>query len=240
MEKITGVILAAGRGTRIANVSKGIPKGLVELGGKTLLMRQIEMFLSYDVKDILVVAGYEAELVRAAADDFATVVENPLFATTNSIYSFWCARERVFSDFICVNCDSLYEKTITDALFEDKRELVLPMDRKLALDGETKVVLDGDRIIRIGKDVPTSEADGGIVGIVKVSGGMVTEIKRAAEKMVSDGKTNAFFSEAVQQLTDWGHAGYCFDIGNRFRVDLDTEQDYEIAKKHFANGTAKG
>ena len=224
MEKITGVILAAGRGTRIANVSKGIPKGLVELGGKTLLMRQIEMFLSYDVKDILVVAGYEAELVRAAADDFATVVENPLFATTNSIYSFWCARERVFSDFI----------------FEDKRELVLPMDRKLALDGETKVVLDGDRIIRIGKDVPTSEADGGIVGIVKVSGGMVTEIKRAAEKMVSDGKTNAFFSEAVQQLTDWGHAGYCFDIGNRFRVDLDTEQDYEIAKKHFANGTAKG
>jgi histidinol-phosphate phosphatase family protein len=64
------VILAGGKGTRLAERLDGRPKSLVEVAGKPLLARQIEHLIKFGVDDILLLVNYGAEHI-------ARFVENP-------------------------------------------------------------------------------------------------------------------------------------------------------------------
>jgi choline kinase len=52
-----GIILAAGRGSRLRKLTENIPKCLVKFKGQTLLDGIINNFLSKKIKDIYVVTG---------------------------------------------------------------------------------------------------------------------------------------------------------------------------------------
>ena len=58
-----GLILAAGRGSRLDSNQQGLPKCLVDFEGETLLEYQLAMFRKLDVRDVCVVVGYRAERV---------------------------------------------------------------------------------------------------------------------------------------------------------------------------------
>ena len=52
------IVLAAGRGSRMDNLTRDKPKCMVELAGKTLLEWQINAMMVSGVENILVVTGY--------------------------------------------------------------------------------------------------------------------------------------------------------------------------------------
>ena len=52
------VILAGGFGKRLRPLTESIPKPLVEIGGKTILERQIEWLGNNDVKEIILCIGF--------------------------------------------------------------------------------------------------------------------------------------------------------------------------------------
>lgn len=81
------VILAAGRGSRMKELTEEKPKCLVELAGRPLLHWQTGALRAAGIKRILVVRGYAAHCIRG---DFATV-ENPRWAATNMVASLLCA-----------------------------------------------------------------------------------------------------------------------------------------------------
>jgi choline kinase len=95
------LILAAGRGTRIQPAHKDQPKCLIRSSsiGWTILDHQIDGLFSAGIDEIGIVVGYEKDQItrhvytnyRDCARLFHFIV-NPLFATTNNIYSFWLAR----------------------------------------------------------------------------------------------------------------------------------------------------
>ena len=58
------VILAGGRGTRIAEESATRPKPMVEIGGKPLLWHIMAHYAGYGYKDFLVACGYKGELIK--------------------------------------------------------------------------------------------------------------------------------------------------------------------------------
>ena len=60
-----GIILAAGKGSRLNGTAGDKPKCLVEIGGITLLERQIRALELAGVDDIAVVVGCQADRVRA-------------------------------------------------------------------------------------------------------------------------------------------------------------------------------
>ena len=60
------VILGAGQGKRLLPLTADIPKALLDIGGKSLIERQIEAFAACGVKDYLVVTGYAAGLMESA------------------------------------------------------------------------------------------------------------------------------------------------------------------------------
>ena len=62
------IILAAGKGTRLDGAAVK-PKCLVEVGGSTLLNRQIETLRASGVRDIVVVIGFGGDSIREHCDD---------------------------------------------------------------------------------------------------------------------------------------------------------------------------
>ncbi len=58
------VILAGGRGTRLAEETSIRPKPMVMIGGKPMLWHIMKIYASYGYKDFLIACGYKGELIK--------------------------------------------------------------------------------------------------------------------------------------------------------------------------------
>ncbi len=101
------IILAAGKGTRLDGTAVK-PKCLVEIGGLTLLQRQVESLRELNIERIVLVIGFGAESIRKECDSDISFVENIHFAQTSSLYSLWLAREHLAEGFVVLNSDVLF------------------------------------------------------------------------------------------------------------------------------------
>lgn len=78
------IILAAGRGSRMQQMTDEKPKCMVPLDGKPLLFHQIEALRAAGVTELGIVTGYRAALIEGHAD---RVFHNPRWAETNMVAS---------------------------------------------------------------------------------------------------------------------------------------------------------
>jgi dTDP-glucose pyrophosphorylase len=58
------VLLAAGRGTRMRDLTSELPKPMIEVRGKPVLLHIVEGLCAANVNDLLIVVGYRADVVR--------------------------------------------------------------------------------------------------------------------------------------------------------------------------------
>ena len=59
------VIMAGGKGTRIASITNDeIPKPMLAIGGKTILEHQIECLKKSDIKEIIIVIGHLGDKIK--------------------------------------------------------------------------------------------------------------------------------------------------------------------------------
>jgi dTDP-glucose pyrophosphorylase len=64
-ERITkAVLLAAGRGTRMRELTSDLPKPMIEVRGKPILLHIIEGLRDAGIAEFLIVVGYRADVVR--------------------------------------------------------------------------------------------------------------------------------------------------------------------------------
>ena len=102
------VISAAGIGSRLG---LGIPKCLVEIGGKSLIAHQIDALS--EVKNLRIVVGFREEAVieevlRYRRD--AVFVRNPNFASTGNCASLYLASRDIKEKFLTIDGDLLFYK----------------------------------------------------------------------------------------------------------------------------------
>jgi len=69
------VILAAGKGERMKELTRVIPKALIQVSGKTLLELSIERLLKANVKKIIVAVGWKSDMIRDAITQFENLPE---------------------------------------------------------------------------------------------------------------------------------------------------------------------
>ena len=89
------IILAAGRGSRMKNMTNEQPKCLVDLNGKTLLERQLESLKKAGIEDIGIVTGYKHEMLKKYE---LVEFHNPLWEKTQMVSSLACASEWLKKD----------------------------------------------------------------------------------------------------------------------------------------------
>lgn len=167
-----GIILAAGKGGRLNGTAGERPKCLVEIGGVSLVERQIQALEDAGIEDITVVVGCQADRVRRACGHRATYVENPRYSQTNSLYSLWMARPLLFGGFVVLNCDVLFHPVLLGDLLTARHEDALLLAYREANqpafgDEEMKVKVRQGRVVAMSKAMDPAEADGENLGIVK-------------------------------------------------------------------------
>jgi len=57
------VILAGGKGTRLATISNGKPKPLMKIGGRTVLDHQLKMLSKQGIQEVILLIGYKGEMI---------------------------------------------------------------------------------------------------------------------------------------------------------------------------------
>ena len=97
------VILAAGCGIRMGAVLNGRPKCLADIGGETLIERQLRILEDLEIDRICVVLGYRQEEFLPHIGDRYEFIVNKIYDQTNSLYSLWLARNWVLGPFILLN-----------------------------------------------------------------------------------------------------------------------------------------
>ena len=58
------VILAGGKGTRIAEYTKTIPKPMIKIGNKPIIEHIIDHYKKYDLKEFIIASGYKSFILK--------------------------------------------------------------------------------------------------------------------------------------------------------------------------------
>jgi choline kinase len=168
------VILAAGRGNRLQGVEGATPKCMIEIGGSTIVERQIGALRSCGVGNVVIVTGYEkARVQRFVSERFENVryIDNDDFASTNTIHSLYLAIPALTEDFFYLNGDVLCAPSLVRRLLTFAGT-GLAVEYKKCGGEEVKVLLEGNRIVAISKQVPPEKAAGEFIGIALFRGDM--------------------------------------------------------------------
>ena len=145
------IILAAGMGRRLGDLTKGHTKCMVEVNGVTLIDRVIKQLSRLNLSRLVLVVGYKGkELKEYIGNRYDGVikieyVENPIYDKTNNIYSLALAK-----DLLCEDDTLLLE---SDLIFEDSMLdiLISHPDPNLALVARYESWMDGT-MVRIDQD----------------------------------------------------------------------------------------
>jgi choline kinase len=228
-----GIILAAGRGTRLSGESSNTPKCLVKVGGMSLVERQIGMLHACGIHDIVVVIGCKADDVRLHCGPGVRFVENTQFASTNSLYSLWMARHLFGDGFVVMNCDVVFHPRLLDDLltcrYEDALLLSYREDAETAFgDEEMKVKVRRGCVVEMSKQMDPADADGENVGIVKFGRPGARVLAPILDRIVADGGLREWAPRAFLQFA---RVRPLHAIGTRGLpwTEIDFPEDYERA-----------
>jgi choline kinase/GT2 family glycosyltransferase len=227
------VILAAGSGTRLGRIHGGLPKCLLELGGRTLIERQLDALRAVDISSIIVVVGCEADRVRGLRQRGLAFIENPRFRETDSLYSLWLARHQLPDGFVLANSDVLFDPLLLADLVNDPHEDALLISRtgdagSGRLDEEaTKVKVTNGRVVDIGKELDMSDADGEYVGIAKFGPSGSRQLLDIVDGLVSRGRQQDIVPHALRELLTRQRV-YAVDA-RRPWIEIDFEHDLHRA-----------
>jgi L-glutamine-phosphate cytidylyltransferase len=224
------IILAAGKGTRLDGAAVK-PKCLVEVGGLTLLRRQIESLKSVKIDRVVVVVGFGADSIREACGDEVSFVENNRFAETSSLYSLWLAREHLTDGFVVLNSDVLCHPQLLADLIESANEdalLLSDTDPNPLGDEEMKVKLKERMVIDISKAIDPLEADGENVGIVKFGASGAKALVGYMNELIAAGAVKDWAPRAFREFA-LNHPLYALSTRGLPWIEIDFPADYQRA-----------
>ncbi|WP_312102987.1 aminotransferase class I/II-fold pyridoxal phosphate-dependent enzyme [Pygmaiobacter massiliensis] len=145
-----GLILAAGMGKRLKELTAGNTKCMVKVNGVTLIDRMLHQLEQLGLSKIVIVVGYEGEKLKQYIATLGIrtpiyFVENPIYDKTNNIYSLALAKNYLLEeDTLLLESDVIFEDSVLHALVDDERET-------LALVDKYESWMDGT-VVKLGED----------------------------------------------------------------------------------------
>ena len=228
----TAIILAAGSGSRLLPHTAHAPKCLTPIAGQPILRYQIATLRHCGITDIVIVVGYKGECIREFVDSSVTLVENRDFATTNSSYSLWLAREHMRDGFIHLNSDLLFEPSTLRALLASHAENAIIVDRQVRAGSDMmKARMQGLQILAMGKQL-SHDAVAEVIGPAKFGPAGTALLVRRLSQLAADGDRNrwaySIFGELASDLRFVG-----VDNPGCFWAEIDTLADHEAAERRL-------
>ena len=234
------IILAAGLGSRLGELTKECTKCMVKINGITLIERMLRQLDRYGMDRIIIVTGYKGDILKDYVQNLrintpVVFVDNSDYRHTNNIYSLWLTRE------FLEEMDSLVLES--DMIFEDR-----VIEKMLAVDNgcgtfvaRPRPWMDGS-IVKLDKDnnIVYFVDDEEVKRIDPSYYHKIVSIYKFKKRYVSENKDNNLY-ESLLKVID-------LDVEKKIPAEiLDEEQWYEIndiqdmdiAESMFADGNEK-
>ncbi len=149
------IILAAGMGKRLKDLTKNNTKCMVPVNGVPLIDRLLQQLAQLDLKRVVLVVGYEAQKLIAHIGNRYTnrlkieYVHNPIYDKTNNIYSLALASDKMQEDdTLLIESDLIVEDTLFRLIMNDSYpNLALVAKYQTWMDGTMVRIDDGHNII---------------------------------------------------------------------------------------------
>ena len=244
------IIVAAGPGSRLRPLTDDKPKCLLDINGKTILRRTLDVLRENGMSKIIVVRGYKGNKIHYPD---VTYYENPDFNDTNLLKSLFCAEAEMDDDIVVSYSDIIYGSEIAAQLVENKADIGLIVDVSWAKTYEGRdqhpvaeaelVKVEDGKVVRIGKGVIDPEdAHGEFIGLAKFSKSGVETMKTVYHLIErerpslpfqsSPSLDKAYLNDMLQELIDTGSQIHTVDINGGW-IEIDTPQDLAEARKRF-------
>jgi L-glutamine-phosphate cytidylyltransferase len=195
------IILAAGVGSRLRPLTDALPKCLLDVGGQTLLRRQIDALGRAGVTDVVAVLGYERDLVRRHAGGAVRYLDNDQYQSTNSLYSLWLAREELATGAVIVNSDVLALPLLFDRLVRAPAPDAVLVELGHAFEPEDmKVSIRDGLVVDFGKDLTPPRAQAHNVGVAKFSPDGAARLVECLDRLVASGHHNDWAPVAFREF----------------------------------------
>ena len=149
-----GLILAAGMGKRLKELTQDNTKCMVKVNGVRLIDRALTQLSKLGLKRTVLVTGYEGAKLRKHVGrkwngmkiDY---VDNPIYDKTNNIYSLaLAADELVKDDTLLIESDLIFEETIFKKVLKDSHPNVAVVDKFQSWMDGTCVTIDENNLIK--------------------------------------------------------------------------------------------
>lgn len=148
------IILAAGMGKRLKDLTQNNTKCMVKVNGVTLIDRMLHQIEKADLSRIIIVVGYEGQKLIDYIDTLdiktpITYIDNPIYYKTNNIYSLALAKDWLCKeDTLLFESDIIFEDSILQSLIDDPRDTLALVDKyEPWMDGTCVKLDEQDNII---------------------------------------------------------------------------------------------
>jgi choline kinase len=226
------VILAAGAGSRLRPVIGPYPKCLAAVGGITLLERQMAALRDHGIDPVTVVVGYRRDAIEQVCGREVHFVFNPDYASTNSLFSLWLARDLLSDGFVVMNSDVLFHPHLLTRLLTSAHEDALLMAAREPgsrySDEEMKVHVRHGCVAAIDKTLDDAITDGENVGIAKFGADGAALLLREATALVEQGAVREWLPRAFHAFSRQ-RALHVIETAGYPWIEIDFPEDYRRA-----------
>ena len=147
------IILAAGMGKRLGDLTKDNTKCMVKVNGVPLIDRLLTQLSRFSLVKVIIVIGYEGKKLRDyIGQEYKGLaieyIENSIYNTTNNIYSLSLAKQQLQEDdTLLIESDLIFEDSLFDMILNSPDPNVALVDKyETWMDG-TMVHLDEENNI---------------------------------------------------------------------------------------------
>jgi len=251
------IILAAGFDPKLMPLIQDRPKAMLDIKGRTILERQVDLLRSAGIHDIAVVCGYQAQAVQIPQ---IRLIENPEFQNKGIAASLFAAASLLSGKVVVLYGDILFDRSVLERLLDASAPVSLVVDRAwydlyraerqspegtdLVQTAESPIrshrFLPSEEpltVLKIGQMLPKDEATGEFIGLALFSEEGTEWLKEAYRKGSASPDrpfheaptfAKASFTDLVQEIIDQGHPVRAIEIYKGW-MEVDTFEDYRRA-----------
>ena len=234
----TAVIMAAGLGSRFGKMTETMPKGFIEVGGKSMVIRSIETLISCGIKHIIIGTGYKKEAYEALKEKYPQIecVFSPHYAETNSMYTLWNCREAIGDDdFFLLESDIIYSKNAITELQEDAHPDIMLITPVTKFQDQYYVEYDANSTLtRCSTNKDEIAAKGELVGIHKLSSAFYRQMCAEYEQIISE-KPKLGYEYQLLWMSQNVSPVYVYNASDVKWYEIDDEDDLKYAEKNVIN-----
>lgn len=229
------IILAAGVGRRLAPETESAPKCLLDIGGKSLLLRALEALDSTGIRQAIVVVGHLKEqvvneLARGPAGVEVRLVQNPQF-TKGSILSLWRARYEFDDDLLVMHGDLLFPQELLARLLASPEVNAIAVDERFPKTGDGQQVVCEDgwvvEVTRKGSRDPRMRGEA--VGFLRLTFEAAEVLRGILEEFIETGKDSLEYEDAIRELATEIPIGVV-EVGDLPWIGIDVAEDLARAR----------